>query len=250
MKRAHWVLLASLLCSCTGPTGGNESDEVAKSWHLRFMERSDPLVDHTFAIMEVRAEHSETREFHRARGVRVCEEGEHGTTWKEDCNTCRCEWGIRHCPNLPCKSPHSPEFAAKLRAELQEHNRRKAVRDRALQELERARGLRVCEEGEHGTRWREATGECWCDSGIRRCTAGGWNEPPPHWPGPPPRTEPSDEELTFEPPPPDYRKTHESHGRRFCTEEQKAASWRWGCNACWCEGGFPVCSKAGCPAAP
>jgi hypothetical protein len=242
MKRAHCVLLVILLCSCTAHRGGSEA---ADSERIRFLDRSDPVVEYTFAIMAVRAERSEIRENHRARGERVCEEGEHGTSWQEGCNTCRCERGTRHCPSLPCKSPES---AAKFRAEMQDYNRRKAERDRALQEKDRARGLRVCEIGEHGTRWQEGSDTCWCERGIRRCTGEGslWLAPPPHWPGPPPRTEPSDKEQ----PPRDYREISQSLSRTLCKEDEIGTYWQLGCNTCWCEAGGRVCSKADCQAAP
>jgi hypothetical protein len=156
VKRALYLLLAILLCSCTAHSEGGEAAEPGR---LRFMDRSDPLVEHTFEIKEVRADHSDMRKIHRARGVRVCEEGEHGTTWQEDCNQCRCYWGERHCPSLPCKkSPESAAKAAKFRAEMQDYNRKEAERDRALQQMARARGLRVCEEvlrGDVGSQRRD-----------------------------------------------------------------------------------------------
>jgi len=42
------------------------------------------------------------RERHRKQGLRVCEEGEDGTTWMEDCKRCRCENGSRTCPAIHC----------------------------------------------------------------------------------------------------------------------------------------------------
>jgi hypothetical protein len=239
MKRAHCVLLATLLCSCTGPTGAGEGGEAANWGRPPFLDRSNPLVEHTFQIMEVRAERSQMRELFRAEGERVCEEGENGTSWKEDCNTCQCDWGIRHCSNRLCKSPES---VAKFRAEMQDYNRRQAERYRKVREMDRARGVRVCEEGEHGTRWQEGGETCWCGRGIRYCTEPGGSllAPPPHWPGSPP-----EEELTVEPPPATLE-----HRRSRCKEDEIGTSWRWGCNTCWCAGSYRVCSKADCPAAP
>jgi hypothetical protein len=42
------------------------------------------------------------REMQRREGLRVCEEGEHGTTWKEDCVYCTCVYGRRSCPPVVC----------------------------------------------------------------------------------------------------------------------------------------------------
>ena len=42
------------------------------------------------------------RELQRSQGLRVCEEGEHGTVWFEDCIECRCEHGRRRCPPIKC----------------------------------------------------------------------------------------------------------------------------------------------------
>ena len=52
---------------------------------------------------------AEMRRFYRAQGKRVCEEGEVGTRWMEDCNTCWChEPGIRRCTQKRCNFPGSP----------------------------------------------------------------------------------------------------------------------------------------------
>jgi hypothetical protein len=67
------------------------------------MDRSDPLVEHTFVIMEVRAGYSAAREYLRARGFRVCEVGENGTSWEvKQCNRCWCEWGVQDCTKAGC----------------------------------------------------------------------------------------------------------------------------------------------------
>jgi hypothetical protein len=269
VKCACRILLVSLLCSCTGPTGPGEGGKTAESVPVRFLNRSSPLVEYTFEIMEMRADRSQMRERFRAEGKRVCEEGETGTTWKEDCNDCRCDWGIRHCLNRPCQSP---ETVARLRAEAQDYNRRKAERDRKVREQDRVRGVRVCEEGENGTIWKEDPYTCWCESGMRYCSKS--ESPPParvrvceegkdwttwkedpytcwcesgiRWCSEHGRPKPPDpeeeEEFTVEPPP----DTFEYNGSR-CTEEEIGTYWQWGCNTCWCEAGFRVCSKADCP---
>jgi hypothetical protein len=76
VNRPHCVLFAILLCSCTGPAGAGEGGEAADWGPLPFLDRSNPLVEHTFQIMETRAARTEVRELQRARGLRVCEEGE------------------------------------------------------------------------------------------------------------------------------------------------------------------------------
>jgi hypothetical protein len=171
----------------------------------------------------------------------------------------------------------SPETVARLHAEAQDYNRRQAERYSELREMDRARGVRVCEEGENGTIWREDPYTCWCQSGMRRCSKS--EAPPPargvrvceegkDWTtwkedpytcwcesgirwcskfGPPlPPTERPDpeEEFTVELSP----DTLEHSGSR-CNEDEIGTSWQWGCNTCWCEAGFRVCSKADCPSA-
>jgi hypothetical protein len=243
VKRARRILLVSLLCSCTGPTGAGEGGKTAESVRVRFLDRSNPLVEYTFEIMEMRADRSQMRERFRAEGKRVCEEGETGTSWKEDCNDCRCDWGIRHCLNRPCKSPES---VAKVRAEIQEYNRRQAERYRKLREMHRARGVRVCEEGEDGTSWKEGCNTCWCESGLRSCTANCARPPGGLGPllRPTKRPDPEEEKFTVEPPP--YT-LEPSRSRSKCKEEEIGTYWQWGCNTCWCADGFRVCSKADCP---
>jgi hypothetical protein len=242
MKRPHFVLFAILLCSCTGTTGAREGGETADWGRPPFLDRSNPLVEHTFEIMEVRAERSEMREIHRARGVRVCEEGENGTHWREHCNWCWCQWGVLSCTKAGCVPP---EESARLRAEAKRNAEERAERYRKVREIDRARGVRVCEEGEHGTRWHEGAETCWCDTGIRYCTEPGSLRlaPPPNWPSVPP----GDGERTFEYPPRDYREIYQSMSRRRCKEDEIGTSWQWGCNTCWCADGFRVCSKADCP---
>jgi hypothetical protein len=240
VKHAIYILLTGLLCSCGLDVGG----ETAELGHLRLLDRSDPLVEHTFEIMEVRADRSQLREQLRSVGVRVCEEGENETTWKERCNTCRCEWGVRSCTNRFCQPP---EYVAKLRAEMQEVNRSQAEQYRKLREMHRARGVRVCEEGEDGTSWKEGCNTCWCESGLRSCTANCARPPGAYAPPlqPTKRPDPEEETFTVEPPPATLE-----HSRSRCKEDEIGTSWRWGCNTCWCAGGYRVCSKADCPAGP
>jgi hypothetical protein len=181
VSRPHCVLFAILLCSCTAPTGAGEGGELADWGRLPFWDRSNSLVEHTFRIMETRAERSELREIQRDRDE-------------------------------------------------------KAERYRKVREMDRAGGVRVCEEGEHGTRWLEGVETCWCGRGIRFCTEpGGFRAPPPTWPF----VSSDDSERTFEQPPRDYREIYQSMSRRRCKEEEIGTYWQWGCNTCWCAGGGP-----------
>jgi hypothetical protein len=59
--------------------------------------------------------YSQLREVYRVRGERVCEEGEDGTRWQEDCDTCWCEAGLRACttrcvrrPTITWPPPYDP----------------------------------------------------------------------------------------------------------------------------------------------
>jgi hypothetical protein len=251
VKQLRHVMLAILLCSCAGHGEGGASEDgpPAESWQLHFMDRSDPLVEHTLEIMEVRAWRSEKREIHRARGVRVCEEGENGTHWREDCNWCWCEWGVLSCNKKHCQPP---EITAKLRAEAKRNREERTEQYRKVREIQRAQGMRVCEEGEHGTRWHEGSESCWCYDGIRYCTEPGSSlrAPPPNWPDVISTADEGDDEDAFEFPPTDYQEIFQTMERRRCKEDEIGTNWRWGCNTCWCAGGYRVCSKADCPSAP
>jgi hypothetical protein len=143
------------------------------------------------------------REKDRARGVRVCEEGENETIWREDPYTCWCDSGMRHCsksePLPPVRVP-------------------------------------ACEEGKDFPAWKEDRYTCWCESGMRWCSEFGRPKPP----------DPEEETFTVEPPP----HTFFEYAGSLCKEDEIGTHWRWGCNTCWCEAGVRVCSKADCPARP
>lgn len=75
-----------------------------------------------------REEDRKVREIHRQLGRRVCEEGEHGTKWQEDCNSCWCEEGRRVCTKVGCvKHPIDPSVFLKKKSP----NRRPAHRTSA-----------------------------------------------------------------------------------------------------------------------
>ncbi|PRP96759.1 spermidine synthase [Enhygromyxa salina] len=60
---------------------------------------------------KARADRAAVREGLRARGERVCEEGEVGTRWlsEDGCNTCECyEGGVRGCTKKLCPDPSKP----------------------------------------------------------------------------------------------------------------------------------------------
>lgn len=159
MTRACCILLIALLCSCTAP---RESDGAVDSERLRVLDRSYPLVEQTFQIMEVRADRSERREQLRAAGDRVCEEGEHGTRWHEDCNTCWCEWGARRCTHPKTVAPDD---------DCEGHKNHQIVYEppRDYREVYPT-SRRRCEEDEIGTYWQESCNTCWCAGGFRVCS--------------------------------------------------------------------------------
>jgi hypothetical protein len=168
MKYAYSILLVTLLCSCTAHREGGEGED---SERLPFLDRANPLVQRTLAIMEQRARYSEIREIMRAEGQRVCEEDEHGTRWQEDCNTCSCERGQRACTNAVCPpSPAQLELQRTATLEFERIAREEAKQREELRERDRAAGRRVCEEGEHGGRWQEDCNTCFCSQGYRACT--------------------------------------------------------------------------------
>jgi hypothetical protein len=169
VNRSHCILilLVALLCSCAEHQEGGESGEGADSErlpeHLPFLDPADPLVKRAFSIMEDRARYREFRERLRAEGLRVCEEGEDGTRWQEDCNTCWCERGRRHCTKAGCQPPW-------VRLHFEGMAREEAKRRKEEREMHQAAGRRVCEEGEDGTQWHEDCNRCWCSRGFRVCT--------------------------------------------------------------------------------
>jgi hypothetical protein len=168
VKRVHGVLLITLFCSCTAH---QEGDETADSERLPFLNRATPLVERTLEIMEERARYSEYREYLRAEGVRVCEEGENGISWQEECNTCSCERGRRYCTNAVCPpSSAQLELERIARLEFERIARAEEKQRKELREMHRAAGRRVCEEGEYGPLWQEDCNMCFCSWGVRACT--------------------------------------------------------------------------------
>lgn len=168
MKRACIPLLGFLLCSCTVHRAGGEDADSKRPparmpERLPFLDREDPLVKRMSATMDDRANYNELREIMRAEGLRVCEEGESGPPWKEDCNTCWCDRGHRACTKARCQPPW-------VRRQFEETAREKAKLRKEQREMHRAAGRRVCEEGEDGTQWREDCNRCWCSWGVRVCT--------------------------------------------------------------------------------
>lgn len=121
--------------------------------------------------MEERARYSEFREYLRAEGVRVCEEGENGASWQEACNTCWCEQGRRYCTDAVCP-PSSEQLELERIAglEFERIAREKAKQRKELREMDRAAGRRVCEEGEYSAIWQEDCNACFCSWGVRACT--------------------------------------------------------------------------------
>jgi hypothetical protein len=71
------------------------------------------------------AHREQQRAVQRRLGLRTCDEGEHGTTWQEDCMWCRCENGRRSCPAVHCT------HARRQREQLMSAHRRSAEPSRA-----------------------------------------------------------------------------------------------------------------------
>ncbi len=164
MKRGCLMSLVALLCSCTAHregVHGAESEHLPE--RLPFLDRSLSLVEATFQIMEVRANRSEWRERLRADGKRVCEEGEHGTRWQEDCNTCWCEWGTRRC-TYPKSVPPDDD--------CEEHTNHQIVYEPPpdYREIYQSIGRSRCTDEEKGTSWKESCNTCWCEASFRVCS--------------------------------------------------------------------------------
>jgi hypothetical protein len=172
MKRVYLILLVPLLCSCTAHReSGEGADSERLPERLPFLDRANPLVKRTFESMEEHARDSKFREYLRAEGVRVCEEGEHGTRWKEDCRTCWCERGHRYCDNAVCPpSPEQLELERITRLKFEKIAKEEEKQHKEWREMHRAAGRRVCEEGEHGGLWEEDCNSCFCNWGVRTCT--------------------------------------------------------------------------------
>jgi hypothetical protein len=153
MKRACFILVSTLLCSCAPH---RESGDGTDSERLPILDRANPIVQRTVAIMEERARESEIREYLRAKGLRVCEEGENGTSWQEDCDTCWCEWGRRYCDGVIC--PPTPEQLELQRLEFEKE-----------EEMQRAAGKRVCEKGEYVELRDVDCNTCRCSPSARSC---------------------------------------------------------------------------------
>ena len=113
MNRPLTIGLVSLLFGCTAPTRqGAEPEQSPPRSNLtsRQMPGITSLMEHTRARADGLKEREELRAHFREKGLRVCEEGEVGTTWREDCNTCRCELGyVRVCTKAHCHGYHKPD---------------------------------------------------------------------------------------------------------------------------------------------
>lgn len=96
MKR---LFLAGVLTACTTPSptttnlGGVSVVRIRAIYELSMMSDEEKRAF---------ADRAKLRDLQRAQGLRVCEEGEHGTKWREDCMICQCEHGLRTCPAIKC----------------------------------------------------------------------------------------------------------------------------------------------------
>lgn len=131
------ILLGAVLTACTGY---DASDAQGGEWSIS--EMRDDFEFATMSDEEKQAfeQRAVTREIRRKQGLRVCEEGENGTTWTERCKICRCVNGLRSCPAIHCKSDEQKRVFEDILKQ----------RERRLND-----GLRVRGEAEHDANRRE-----------------------------------------------------------------------------------------------
>jgi hypothetical protein len=103
------ALVIPAIFGCTGgPSKGSGDDAVPREGGvvtaaLRAMETKEET--------EAREDRAALREHLRAKGERVCEEGEHGgEPWlsEDGCNTCGCYEGVRLCTKKHCRDSSTP----------------------------------------------------------------------------------------------------------------------------------------------
>ena len=99
----HLLLLGTILAACTAHAPDMEQSNESLIIRLRAMYEFSTMSEEEKRAFEDRAK---LRERQRKQGLRVCEEGEHGTKWREDCKVCQCEHGLRTCPAVKCH--HKP----------------------------------------------------------------------------------------------------------------------------------------------
>lgn len=112
------MLLVLVAAGCA-PHGGQPAPTRGLLGRLRNDARYLQAKDDERTAIENRAT---MREHHRRNGLRACEEGEDGTSWREDCKVCRCEQGWRRCPAVHCTDP-------RVRAEMQRRRRERSSTD-------------------------------------------------------------------------------------------------------------------------
>lgn len=101
------LLLGVLLTACTDHNPGSqetdeETDEGSAQGFVHRVRADFELITMSAEEKQAFEDRATLRERRREQGLRVCEEGEHGTEWKEDCKVCRCEHGLRNCPAIHC----------------------------------------------------------------------------------------------------------------------------------------------------
>lgn len=101
------VCVCGVLIACTaGPRSNGDqlpSTSEVQPFSRRISKSAEVALQDISEEQGKRAERARLREVHRKQGLRVCEEGEHGTEWTEDCNTCHCEHGVRVCTKAYCR---------------------------------------------------------------------------------------------------------------------------------------------------
>lgn len=101
MSRTRFVVFALLGLGCASHESPPEEEASGLVTRISVVAKQKFRDDDEKERIEQR---NKMREFQRSQGLRVCEEGEDKTTWTEDCNSCWCENGERHCTRLGCKT--------------------------------------------------------------------------------------------------------------------------------------------------
>jgi hypothetical protein len=104
------VLVILMVPPMAGCVGADEGVRRTGSGETSSQEHRLGQVIETKEEAKAREDRAALRERLRAKGERVCEEGETGTRWlsEDGCNTCRCYEGVRGCTVKRCPDPSNP----------------------------------------------------------------------------------------------------------------------------------------------
>lgn len=106
MSRILHLVVALSCVACTAGTDVGSSDVNERSGFIERLRADFEFLTMSPEERQALQDRARLRERQRTQGLRVCEEGEHGTTWREDCKVCQCEHGLRTCPAVKCR--HKP----------------------------------------------------------------------------------------------------------------------------------------------